>query len=366
MAGLPGWDCGLSPDARWLLAEGLDSAVTAPAEPLSDQAWSALGSERIVHRLDGLLVDAVTAQRLPVTPSQLEAVAQVEVDLTRARMWHEGWLTAVSDRLATEGIEVRVLKGLALATLDYPDAQMRPTGDLDLLVHGADLARAGELVEVDGGVRLDPEPYPGYSTEVGKGATYTTEAGEVDLHRLLVWGPLGVRLDPEILWDDQRPFSLGGQTFSTLSLDDTLLHAACHLMVLGARRGLQLRDVAQLLADPALEPGRLLVRARQWGAETVLATAIVLASHELGLSLDDELGRWATGFVPTWRDRLWLRVESPVEPLAGLEAMATFLELTSRQQRAGLWRATVHPAPDTWASPAVRVRSLGRRLARRP
>jgi hypothetical protein len=366
MARLPGWDCGLGPAARWLLAQGLESSLTAPAEPLGDEAWSALGIERIVHRLDGLLVDAVMAERLPVTPSQLEAVAQVEVELTRARMWHESWLTAVSDRLTTAGIELRVLKGQALAALDYPDAQMRPTGDLDLLVHGADLARAGQLLEDDGAVRLDPEPYPGYSAEVGKGATYTTEAGEVDLHRLLVWGPLGVRLDPEILWADQRRFGLGGQTFATLGLDDTLLHAACHLMVLGARRGLQLRDVAQLLAHPDLDPGRLLVRARQWGAEAVLATALVLAGHELGLSLDDELGRWANGFVPTWRDRLWLRVESPVEPLAGLEAVATFVELTSRQQRAGLWRATVRPAPDTWASPAVRVRSLGRRLARRP
>src|SRR5262249_34294374 len=152
------------------------------------------------HRLDGLLVDAVASGDLPTTAAQADEIAQVEIELTRERLWQEQRLVEVVDLIESAGIPVRVLKGLALAHLDYPDPQMRPTGDVGLLVRGRDLDAVGELLGATGARRTDPDPRPGYAAIVGKGATFASTRGEIDLHRLLVWGPLGVRLDPECLW----------------------------------------------------------------------------------------------------------------------------------------------------------------------
>lgn len=362
MARAPRWHHTLEPETRWVLAHGCATDLVAPAEPLGDARWTRLLADVATHRLEGLLVDAVSTGALPVTRAQADVVAHLEIDLTHARLWQEHRLVDVVDRVEAAGIEVRVLKGLALATLDYPDPQLRPTGDVDLLVRAADLDAVGRVLAAAGATRTDPDPRPGYSAVVGKGATWADARGEVDLHRLLVWGPLGVRLDPDLLWSESRAFTVAGRPFTTLAFEDMFLHACAHLLVLGARRALELRDVAQLVAADDLDTGRLLGRARRWGAEALLATALLLTRQELGLRLDTELGRWAAGFPPTWRDQLWLRVERPAQPLWGLEAAATFAELPSHRARAELVRATLRPAPGTWPTPSARVRSLGRHL----
>jgi hypothetical protein len=346
------------------LALGVATDLAPPPAPLDDDAWSDLRHGASSHRLDGLLVDAVASGALPTTTAQADEIAQLEIELTRDRLWQEQRLVEVVDLLESAGVPARVLKGLALAHLDYPDPQMRPTGDVDLLVRGADLDAADELLRATGARRTDPDPRPGYAAIVGKGATFASTKGEIDLHRLLVWGPLGVRLDPERLWQFDRPFTIGDRTLRTLSLPDTLLHACCHLMVLGGRRALQLRDVAQLLAHPDLDPEAALARARQWGAEAVLATAIVLTDLELARDADGELERWARGYLPTWRDRLWLRVERPMQPLSGLEVAATFIELPTGEARRALVDATLRPTPGTWPPVSSRVRAVARRVVR--
>ncbi len=68
-----------------------------------------------------------------------------------------------------------------------------------------------------------------------------------------------------------------------LGLEETLLHVALHLLVLGTVRAREVRDVGQLLCSPDLDVERLLVLARRWGQEAVLATAVLMADRELSL-----------------------------------------------------------------------------------
>ncbi len=362
MAKAPAWTFDLPPAARFVLAHGCASTAMPPRRALSAVAWRELVEVATRHRIDGLLVTAVADGALPTDAAQRDEVAGIEIDLTRARIWQERRLVEVAELLERVGVEVRVLKGLATATIDYPDPQQRPTNDVDLLVRGVDLARADAAIVAAGGVRLDPDPVPGYAATAGKGATYAASDGEIDLHRLLVFGPFGVRLDPALLWQDHRSFPVGGRRLLALGAEDALLHAASHLLVLGWRRALSLRDMAQMMAGPTLDPGRLLARARAWHAEALLATAVRLTARELGLRVDDELGRWAIGYPVTVRDRMWLRVERPEQPLPGFEAFATLVETPGWSARAQLVEASLRPAPGTWPGPGRRVRSLGRRL----
>jgi Uncharacterised nucleotidyltransferase len=368
LAGPPGWHLDLAPATRWVLTIGLATRRQPPDAALPAEAWSVVRDECQIHGLTGLLVGAVAGGELPVTDTQLAAAAELEVDLTRARMQAERNVLEVTQWFDEAGVEVRLLKGLALATLDYPDRQWRPTGDVDLLVRGDQLARATDVLVDRGGELMEPDPVPGYGAVVGKGAPVrmSSPPTEVDLHRLLVWGPLGVRLPPAELWATSRVFRLADRDLVTLGLEETLLHTAYHLLIGGTPRALSVRDVAQLLSRPELDPERVLVLADRWGATAVLATAITMATGQLELVDRGPLTRWASGHRISRRDALWLRTHGPDHRLVGLEALATYLELRTREERRMLRAATFHPVVGTWPAPQARLGSVLRRLARRP
>jgi hypothetical protein len=346
--------------------QGLDARRGPLGESLDRQRWQELRTTVGRHRLDGLLVAAVVSGDVPTDSEQRHEAAVLEVDLTRDRMMLERRTADEIEWLGGEGIEVRLLKGSALAHLDYPDPQMRPTSDIDLLVRGDQLDEAVARLTDRGAVRVDPDPVPGYSAVVGKGATLVSAGGlEIDLHRLLVWGPLGVRLPAADLWRTHRSFVLDGRTVRTLGLEETLLHTCYHLLISGWRRALSLRDVGQLLASPGLDPERATRLARRWGAEAVLAAAVEQAVTELELVEPGALTDWARGYPATARDRLWLRLERPEAPLPGLEGLATFIEFRSRAERTMLATATLHPESGTWPRPRDRLRRLAARVTLR-
>ena len=239
MAATPGWRTGMSDVARWVAARALPTKLTPPPAPLDQATWRALVDACVRHRLDGLLVAAVASHEMPVDPDQCAEAAAIEVAFTRVRMVYEPKLVEVLGALSSAGIDARLLKGSALAHLDYPDPQMRPTGDIDVLVRGEQIDDAIERFVRDGATRLDPDPVPGYAASVGKGATLLLHGGgELDLHRLLVWGPIGVRLPAGELWETDRRFVVEGHELHTLGLEETLLHVSCHLMVGGRPRGI--------------------------------------------------------------------------------------------------------------------------------
>lgn len=361
MAEPPRWGYDLGDDARWVLAHGLPTTLSAPDRPLEASRWVSLVGKAGGHGLSGLLVGAVADGSVPTTAAQRTFAGELELDLTRRRMNYEHFAAAPLALLADAGVEVRVLKGLAFAHLEYPDEQWRPTGDLDLLVHGTQIEAAIHALADAGGHVIDPEPVPGFYRHVGKGATVRLPDGamEVDLHRLLVWGPFGVRVPAEELWTVTRTFSAGDLALTTVGREESLLHACAHLLVLGMVRAREARDVAQILCHPELDPARALHLARRWGQEALLASAALLAERELRLTDDAHpLQAWARGYPVTLRDRLWLRTEAPVDRIHGLEQAAVWTELGPGPARRILWRANLRPAPGTYASPATRTRNL--------
>jgi hypothetical protein len=367
VAGERGPFAALEGPARWVVAHGLPTGLVAPSGPLAPEDWDQLVTTCERHRTDGLLVAAIAAGDLPADASQLAEAAALELTMTRTRMVYEPRLVEVVAQLAAWGIETRVLKGCALAHLDYPDPQMRPTGDIDLLVRGDQIDDLVDRLAADGAVRLDPDPVVGYAGLVGKGATMLLAGGgELDLHRLLVWGPIGVRLPPDELWTTSRSWMLDGHELATLGLEETLIHLCLHLVVGGSVRALSLRDVAQLLVAADLEVERVTGLARRWRVEAAVAEAVQLSVRELDLDQAVPVADWAAGYAPGPRDRLWLRVDRPERALPALEPFATWIELRSVEARWMLVRATLRPAPGTWPSPARRLRRLGARAARVP
>jgi Uncharacterised nucleotidyltransferase len=367
VAGGPGPFAALDRPARWVVARGLPTGLVAPSEPLGPEDWDHLVATCEHHRTEGLLVAAVASGDLPADAAQLAEAAVLELTMTRTRMIYEPRLVEIVEQLTRWGIEARVLKGCALAHLDYPDPQMRPTGDIDLLVRGDQIDEVVDRLVAEGAVRLDPDPVAGYAGLVGKGATMLLAGGgELDLHRLLVWGPIGVRLPPDELWTTSRSWMLDGHELATLGLEETLIHLCLHLVVGGTVRALSLRDVAQLLVATDLDAERVTGLARRWRVEAAVATAVRLSVRELDVDEALPLVDWAAGYAPGPRDRLWLRVDRPERALPALEPFATWIELPSAEARRMLVRATLRPAPGTWPTPVRRLRRLGARAGRVP
>jgi len=360
MAGAPHWSFDLPPVATWLTAHGLPTTLAPPVEPLEVVAWKDLRSLAARHRLEGLLVGAVAQGALPVTDEQAADVAVLEVTLTKRRIAQDAFLVAVADAFGAAGIDLRVLKGTALARLDYPDPMLRPTGDLDLLVRGEQLGDAIAAIEALGGTRIDPEPQPGYDRLLSKAVAVSAFDGrvEVDLHRVLTSGPYGARLPAEDLWRATRTVVIADRAFTTLPLEESLLFAAFHLLIEGFRRALSLRDVAQLAAAPDLDPLRAVALARRWRAEAPLAVALAMARRDLALPATGVLQGWAEGFRVGLRDLVWLRAQRPEQPWPWTRAVATVVEVPPGVQRRTLVRSLLSPREGTWPP-------LHRRLARR-
>ncbi len=178
--------------------------------------------------------------------------------------------TAALDRA---GIESRVLKGVALAHTAYDDPADRVFGDADLLVPGREFTRAVHALEAAFGVeRAQPEIRPGFDDRFGKEATLTVGGVELDLHRTFVEGALGLTIQLDDLFAPPYRFPLGITELEALPMPPRLLHA-CYAAALGdwPPRLISLRDVAQILLRERPHPADVLLMARSWRCEVVVA-----------------------------------------------------------------------------------------------
>lgn len=366
VADAPSWTFSdLHPVTRWVAAYQLPSRLHAPTHALADDEWQMLETECRRHRLDGLLVAAVASGALPATPSQRHMVSDIEGQLTRNRMQYDEITRPVLEQLRAQSIPFRLIKGSALPWSDYPDPQMRPTGDLDLLVPGSRLLESVNALEAIGGDLMNPEPTDGFAQSVFKGLTVVMPSGlEVDLHRLLSWGPIGVRVPEADLWSPGRTFDRLGTSLVTFDVERTLIHVCAHLLILGAIRASEVRDVAQLAFSEDLDAARAIAIAHRWGHEAILAVGLQMAARELCID-DHPLSEWSKRYRVTARDRLWLRIDQPDAPISGVEPIAVLTELRGLHARATFLKALIAPRDGTDPTFAARAARQVQRMTQR-
>lgn len=349
---------------RWLAARGLPGAPSAapPGVPPSAPSWRALRTFIAHHRLTGLATAAVAAGELTLTPAQADELAADHVAATAVAAHLERVLVEVSDLLSAGGIAHRVLKGPALARLDYPAAQLRSFGDIDLLVAADDLDAAVRVLGRLGGRRRFPEPRPGFDRRFGKGTCVVLPDGtEVDLHRTLASGPYGMTIDLRDLWSSTSVVDLHGRRLEALDATARLLHACVHAS-LGNHppRLLALRDVAQVWLANTPDLSDLLARARRWGVTAPVARAVSAAWETLRLSGGGALPAWAATYRPNARDEALLAVYERTGPRYAAQAVATLRVLPGVRSRAAYVRALAAPSR---AYLAGRHRNRAQRLA---
>lgn len=342
---------------------GLAGAVRAfPAEPLGDESWASLLQSARTHRVTGLLLAAVDEGAFPATEIQVQQAHTVHLSAIMWVMSLEHELLNVVDLLAGSAIGCRVLKGAAVAHLDYARPELRSFIDLDVLVRAEDFDRAVQVLVAAGFVRRLAEPRPGFDRRFDKGTTLVGATRfELDLHRTFVLGPWGLLVDLDDLWKDSQKLVLGGRTVRALSRDNRLRHA-CYHAALGdwpLRLG-SLRDIAEMILG---DGGELTVRRMlgpHRGTEAVLAAAVADSWRLLGIATVTELSSWAQSYVPSRKDEARLALHTRADKTFAAQAVSTLGALPRLRDKASYIWALILPdaeyVADRHASAMARFR----------
>ncbi|MFN8024861.1 MAG: nucleotidyltransferase family protein [Acidimicrobiia bacterium] len=334
--------------AAAVAAYGVPSRCTLPTEPLAAEAFASTLDACVAGRVVGLLGSAVGAGAFPVTDEQREELEEVLRSWALHGVKVEQVLVRAVDALTNAGVPVRVLKGPAMGRTVYPEPEQRVFGDVDLLVPTGrvlDAVRALEgAFEVD---RVFPELRPGFDDRFGREVTLRGSLGvELDLHRTFVDGPFGLMAVTDDFFVPPYRFPLAGYEFATLPMPQRLL-AAAYTAALGdwPPRLVSLRDVVQLVLREQPNLLDVLMTARSWQCEVVLARAVTAAWDTLQVTEDAPVVTWARNFEPDRRARMLLK--SGEGPARAFTCQLAALAVLPGRDRLAYARAIFFPQRST-------------------
>lgn len=254
----------------------------APLPPMTDADWQTLPALVRHHRLEmmvGAVLDGPSRLGMAVPDPQRRTLRELRNQAVRRTMRLAAEVVRLTCRFAEEGVEVLVLKGVALSVLLHGTPLHRSCRDIDLLVRPGDEARARAILAGCG---------------YGNGA----DAVVVCLNAVELRNPdLGTVVELHVrLADDERllptaalhPFEtavtvdIAGRPVRTLAPDAALVYAAYH----GAHhhwfRLHWLADIAAATRSPRIDWRRAAQMARQTGTERHFAMAARLSDGLMG------------------------------------------------------------------------------------
>jgi len=184
------------------------------------------------------------------------------------------------------GIEVRVLKGVALSIHAYADATLQDSIDIDLLVPVEQVVEAESVLAGCGYRRIDPIArltprrmrwFMNHAHHLGFGHSQTHE--KVELH----WGLTPNRFKHQGMKVASIPtasLKIGSHRIPSLTAEDMFLHACVHGAEHYWNRLKWLAQIAAMLqAMTPSEFAAVAARATQFGVTAEMSAAIALAEH---------------------------------------------------------------------------------------
>ena len=250
------------------------------------------------HRVSSLVYETLDRVRPAGLPGNVRQQLQ-----ERARMnafeavRAAGEVGRIQERFARAGIEVSVMKGVALSQLLFESANARHVGDLDLLMEDEGIAerlpKAMELLGEAGFVRVNPKSrltprrIASY-VSFWKDLTFRNAASgfELDLH----WRLFNNRFHPANGLLGQASYQMVrvfGVEMRVFSLRDQFLYIAAHGVQDAWTYLKSLADVAAFLRrmTPA-EVDDALMRAEELGLLAQISAAVHLANDWMGSGVD--------------------------------------------------------------------------------
>lgn len=312
--------------ARLLRASVLERGPVEPAV-VDGPLWRATAKD---ERVIPLLYEVVTGTP-GLRDGEFALVEEMALNVAALSVRLEHRMLEVDDALVGAGIRFAVLKGTATAHLDYDDPVRRQFGDLDVLVHPADFARALDVLgAADWRIAY---PLPRYHDRFTHAVTLRRagEVAEIDLHQRIGHRALGLLVPVDELLVNRAWFGIAGRTIPALGELDRMIHACIHLV---ASRGSYRRlssasDVLVLSRKLAPLAAEVLDRADRWRLRALVEAGIREAHADAMLPVPTSWSRAARRPIRK-RDRLveiaylGSRRRPVVEELAHLRLMGAW------------------------------------------
>lgn len=319
----------------------ITTAVRQFGRPGPASTWSYSTADVLAcddHGLLGAVAHECDAGRLQMPDDARAVTVTLCGRATSEAVVLESRAAAAVSTLAGQGIATRVLKGVAVANLDYPDPTLRQFGDVDLLVHGQDMSAAVATFAALGYTRHFAEPFTGFDEHIGKGiALENAERTVFDLHRTLALGYYGTRLDVDDLWENPTSFEVAGETVLALPPAHRFVHAALHLALSPVHKVSNGLDLCIIASANDIDASEIIDLAVRWGCARPTALAVRTTTHWFGHEwAPPGLIDWCTGRRTSLADRLVMSTYDGVLGNSRARSASAILGLRTGAQR---WRA---------------------------
>ncbi|HET9763696.1 MAG TPA: nucleotidyltransferase family protein [Casimicrobiaceae bacterium] len=256
--------------------------------------WTEVVRMALDHGVGGLLCRSIGALPPGLVPDDIAAAATIYLDRAKTEgALLLGQLTDALDALDAGDIASLPFKGPALGALAHASPTIRPSRDIDVLVHPRDMdgaiAALGRL-----GYRLTeslpPKAMAACYESYGQDIVFAAGRAPVEPHCAFTPSTLAVDLDLAGIWRRASPLVLDGRTVRTLSLEDTLLVACLHGSKERWWRLLWIADVAALIhRHSTIDWPVLMERARAAGAQRMLLLGVGLARELFASGLPERV-----------------------------------------------------------------------------
>lgn len=243
------------------------------------------------HGVEPLLYQALSDLKALI-PEQFVSLAQkYQTNVHKALMLSRE-LIRIVDELSAIDIEVMPYKGLALAEAVYGDIALRQSGDIDLLIRAADVAKIREALAKLGFTQ--PLHWSGAEErsylKSGYECVFDGPAGRNLLEVQWAIQPrfYAVDFDVEALFQRGITVPVAGRPMKTPSLEDLFiilsLHAAKHVW----GRLIWICDLSRIMQIPILDWNQIGMTAKSLGIQRILRITLLLAHSLLDTPIPPE------------------------------------------------------------------------------
>jgi hypothetical protein len=246
------------------------------------------------HRAAGLAYQALVSESRPWPATILEPLKEARQKTLIDNLVLLKVLGETATALEENGIPFVVLKGASLLEVLYPEIQLRPMTDIDLLIRKPDWPAVAQAL----GRR-------GYILPSAVAERYYSDTWYHQLVESPDWPPCFVelhwniessersRVDPDELFRDAVRFVVDGRTYLRLSDEHLLLHLLVHLAHHYTDPSLHwMVDLRLLLKGKEFDWDRIEATARAWRVRNALAYSLAFLDRVFPGSVPAEARRF--------------------------------------------------------------------------
>ncbi len=338
-----------------------DSQHSSKFASLAEHEWYDLveqaASKRVTIVLDRAIAqaEAASGHRMAVPEECREAIEDQRRMIKMSSFGHMIALIEAARFLKSHGIDPIALKGVRLAYTDYPDAQLRPLRDLDLLVPAEQAERAQSVMIESGHYEVAPwAEY--YGIEFGHQMPELVDVQHgvsIEIHHRL--NARGWAQEPQLVqmvFEQAETVTIGGTPVRVPSIHANFLHLVEHATLhhMFENGPITLTDLHFVAKTGKIDWPLLIAQAEAMGLSRALHMVSVLAFQNGATWVPDQLQQTPADVL----ENLDVCIDAALRDEALTEHAAMLRRIAMRKGQNPGWktalRAAVTPTPLKLAS----------------